>query len=66
MKDVMVLIVILLIISLPIWIGMIRSRFNSNSFYGDELNKKKNKRTLRDESYEKTSSASKGENFYNS
>ncbi len=65
MKDVLVLLVILLIISLPIWIGMIRSRFNSNSFYGDELNKKKNKRTLRDEAYEKTSSASKGENFNN-
>lgn len=65
MNDILVVLVILLIISLPIWIGMIRSRFNTNSFYGDEMNKKKNKRTLRDEAYEKTANAPKGENFHN-
>ncbi len=62
MDSIWSLLFIIGLISLPLLWGMIRSRFRTNQFYGDEMNKKKNQRTLEDEAYEKSSTASQGQN----
>ncbi|WLD91734.1 hypothetical protein [Alkalihalobacillus sp. AL-G] len=57
-----VLLGLLALLALPILWGIIKSKFGiGNQFYGDEMNKKAFKRTKRDESYEKTTSASRGQ-----
>ncbi|WP_408006757.1 hypothetical protein ACJROX_18920 [Pseudalkalibacillus sp. A8] len=42
--------------------GVIRFNFKSNEFYGDELNKKKNKQKQEDEAYEKATAPWFGKN----
>jgi hypothetical protein len=60
-SDSWVLLGFIALIAIPILIGIIRSRFNhGKTFYGDEMNKIQFKRTKRDEAYEKSSTASKG------
>ncbi|WP_221565553.1 hypothetical protein [Alkalihalobacillus sp. TS-13] len=62
MDDIWILLIIIFLFALPILWGIIRSNFNTNKFYGDELNKKKFNRKPEDEAYEKSSSASLGQN----
>ncbi|WP_257351604.1 hypothetical protein [Pseudalkalibacillus decolorationis] len=57
---------IIVLFAVPILWGIIRSKLGlGNQFYGDELNKKKNKRTKRDDAYEKSTSASNRDNWDN-
>ncbi|WP_257351605.1 hypothetical protein [Pseudalkalibacillus decolorationis] len=55
-----IVIIIIALFLLPITLGIIKSKLGtSNEFYGDEMDKEKNKRTKKEESYEKTTSASR-------
>ncbi|MRH43528.1 hypothetical protein GH741_12645 [Aquibacillus halophilus] len=57
MASIWVLLSIIAIFTLPILYGIIRDFFgwNNNKFYGDEMNKKKNKKNITDKVYEKNS-----------